>query len=110
MGSPQYSRFGEYQGNIDLAKRPVVHNADGSISTELSFSFSPDRNTEILIPRVVNGKVLPEDNKLAIQHFFDTGEHLGAFRNDEPGFTYSKLSKYANDIHLNQEKRYTSKD
>ncbi len=63
-------------GNIDLNNRPKIYNPDGTISTELSFSFNDGQN-EVLIPSIVNGRVLSQEQ--AIQHYFNTGDHLGKF-------------------------------
>lgn len=63
-------------GNIDTANRPVVKNADGTISTELSFSIN-EGGKEVLLPSIVGGKKL--DQKAAIEHYKKTGEHLGKF-------------------------------
>jgi len=64
------------QGNIDLKDRPILKNADGSVSTEKSFSVDVE-GKEVLIPQIVNGKELSQE--AAIEHFRDTGEHLGVF-------------------------------
>jgi hypothetical protein len=64
------------QGNIDLENRPQVKNPDGSVSTVRSISIEQDGQT-ILIPTVVNGKVVSDQE--AIQHFQASGEHLGVF-------------------------------
>lgn len=74
------------QGNINLNNRPVVHNADGSVSTELSFSREQD-GLEVLVPRVVNGKMLSED--AAWQHYLKTGEHMGKFDSPENADAYA---------------------
>jgi hypothetical protein len=68
-------------GNIDLTKRPVVKNPDGTISTELSFSISDEKGREVLIPQVVGGKILSQ--KEAVEHYHKTGEHLGIFKDVE---------------------------
>jgi hypothetical protein len=63
-------------GNIDITNRPVLRNADGSVSTEVSMSIGTDRG-EVLIPQIINGqKVSPQE---AIDHFRRSGEHLGIF-------------------------------
>jgi hypothetical protein len=63
--------------NIDLSKRPVLKNKDGSVSTVLSKGFDFGDGHETLIPTVVNGKKLT--NKEAIDHYKKTGEHLGIY-------------------------------
>lgn len=73
-------------GNIDIYRRPVAHNADGSISTVLSFSVGTDQG-EVLIPQVVNGKVV--SRKEAVQHYKQTGEHLGIFKTPEDADAYA---------------------
>src|SRR5215831_3004674 len=67
-------------GNIDLNNRPIVYNPDGSISTEQSFSIS-ENGTEVLIPQVVYGQILPRD--AAIEHYQETGKHLGKFSSSD---------------------------
>jgi hypothetical protein len=86
-------------GNINLTKRPVVTNKDGSISTVRSISFKPmDENVEVLIPTVVNGKIV-SDNE-AIAHYKKTGEHLGKFKTTEAA------NAYAEKLHKEQDRMY----
>lgn len=85
------------KGNIDLNNRAVVVNADGSISTEKSFSAEFD-GYEVLLPTVVDGVVVSEEE--AIEHFLATGEHLGKFSSIEEAELYAEL------LHLRQEERY----
>lgn len=87
-------------GNIDLTNRPVVKNEDGSISTVRSISFKDDSGKEILIPTVVNGKVVSDDE--AIQHYYKTGEYLGKFD------TVEQANTYAEQLHKQQEKTYSN--
>jgi hypothetical protein len=83
-------------GNINLTNRPIVKNKDGTVSTELSMSFNED-GLEILIPTIINGKkVSPEK---AIEHYHQTGEHLGKFE------SVKAANEYADMIHRKQEKR-----
>lgn len=63
-------------GNINPLTLPVIYNADGSISTTLSFSVGLD-GVEVLLPMVINGERVSRDE--AIVHYRTTGEHLGIF-------------------------------
>jgi len=73
-------------GNIQLEGRPQVKNPDGSISTVRSMGVNID-GREILIPTVVNGKVVSNDE--AIAHYKKTGEHLGIFKNPKASTDYA---------------------
>jgi hypothetical protein len=87
-------------GNIDLTKRPVVKNKDGSISTVRSMSVNMD-GQEILIPTVAadgSGILRPKD---AIEQFKRTGQHLGIFRNPKDATAYAKK------LHEDQAKAYS---
>jgi len=87
-------------GNIDLHNRPVVHNPDGSISTVRSITVGFGDKTYVL-PTVVGGKVV--SNQEAIDHFRQTGEHLGAFDRQEDA------DAYAQRLHEEQAKEYLGK-
>jgi len=88
-------RFG--RGNIDLNKRQVVRNKDGTISTERSFSVNID-GKETLLPTVVGGRIVTEDE--AIDHYYNTGEHLGRFD------TVEEAEEYAEQLHNRQDWYY----
>ncbi len=82
-------------GNIDLMHRPNVKNADGSISTVRSMSFEED-GAEVLVPTVIGNKVVSNDE--AIQHYKETGEHLGKFAGE------AFATAYAQKLHESQAK------
>ena len=85
-------------GNIDLNKRKVARNRDGSISTEKSISIGVGKN-EVLIPTVVNGKVVSDED--AIAHYKKTGENLGTFK------SVAEANAYAEALHKRQQKFYS---
>jgi hypothetical protein len=74
-------------GNIDLENRPVLHNPDNSFSTIESMSFN-DGTHEVLIPTIVNGRRMSEDD--AIAHYYKTGQHLGKFKSAAEADAYAK--------------------
>lgn len=80
----------------NLYDRPILKNPDGSISTTSSKSFGFD-NGEVLLPTVVNGKRLTDDE--AIKRYRDTGENLGVFDTPE------HADAYAEALHNEQERR-----
>lgn len=85
-------------GNIDLRNRPVVKNADGSISTVRSMSVGTD-DGEVLLPTISDdGRVLEPDQ--AMQQYQQTGKHLGVFDTPE------NATAYAQQLHRDQDQLY----
>lgn len=87
-------------GNIDLTKRPIVKNPDGSYSTVRSISVDQDGRS-YLIPTVVGDRVVSNDE--AIKHFQQTGENLGQFK------TWQQADAYAKQLHDQQAAEYDAK-
>ena len=87
------------QGNIDLTKRPVVRNQDGTISTVRSMSTNID-GQEVLLPTVSDdGRIMSDDE--AINTYMKTGRHLGKFATPEAA------TQYAEQLHNDQEQMYS---
>jgi hypothetical protein len=87
-------------GNIDVSKLPIVKNEDGSVSTIRSISIR-EGDREILIPTVIDGKVV--SNKDAIAEYHKTGRHLGVFNSVEAA------NRYARELHKSESARIASK-
>jgi len=86
-------------GNVDLNTRPIVRNADGTISTVRSISFEDDQGHEVLIPTVTDeGQIL--SNRDAIDRYYDSGKHLGIFAGPD------SATAYALQLHQQQAQQY----
>ena len=85
---------------IDLSARPIVQNADGSVSTVRSITAEID-GAYYVIPTVINGRVI-NDNEVAINYAMAHGEHLGKYR------TQDAADAAARRIHRQEEERVRS--
>jgi hypothetical protein len=84
-------------GNIDLYHRPIARTP-GGIATVRSISISDDQGRGILIPTVINGRVVSD--MAARSHYLKTGQHLGVFKN------WQLADRYARVLHLQQQQTY----
>jgi soluble lytic murein transglycosylase-like protein len=90
QGSPAAPIAGQLTpGNIDLTKRPIVRNPDGSISTVRSMSFEED-GKQVLIPTVAADGSRILSDKEAIDQYHQTGQHLGIFDTPEHATAYAQ--------------------
>lgn len=76
-------------GNIDLTKRRIVRNPDGTTSTVRSAGFEED-GMEVVVPTTAEdgSRILNDDEALDV--YRKTGRHLGKFSSREAASKYSE--------------------
>ena len=75
-------------GDIDVSRRPVVNNPDGTVSTVESMSINV-AGRETLIPTVSDdGRKM--SNEEAINTFYRTGRHLGQYATPDDATNYAQ--------------------
>jgi hypothetical protein len=77
-------------GNIDVSKQPRVKNADGSISTVRSASFSMEDGKHVLIPTVAHDGSGILSDQAALDQFRQSGKHLGVFDSSTAADEYAQ--------------------
>lgn len=85
------------KGNIDLTKRRILDNPDGSYGSEYSMSFN-DGKHEVLVPTIFenpDGSVSKHSSREAIKRYADTGEHMGKFASGN----YNGANAYSEIVH-----------
>jgi hypothetical protein len=92
-------------GNIDLTKRPIVRNPNGTVSTvkSVSFGFTVDELSDMgfeiegffpiqilhaLVPQVLGRRVVSQGG--ARSHFMTSGQHLGIFNTPAAATAYAR--------------------
>ena len=85
-------------GNIDLNTRPTIQNQNGTISTVRSIVITIDDGRAVVIPTVVNGRVV--SNEEADAYFRKTGQNLGIFKDE------ASADGYATALHNQQSHQY----
>lgn len=90
LGLPSAGKQAE--PTLSLRDRPIVLRKGGGASTVDSMSFQDEQGREVVIPTVTkDGRILTEDQ--AIEHYYQTGEHLGVFS------TPTQATAYASGLH-----------
>lgn len=91
-----------FPGNIDLMHRPIVETPEGP-ATVRSITITNDNGNAVLIP-TVSAKGYIMSNEEAIQHFRETGQQLGVFKNEK------MANRYAEHLHRAQERLLAVRD
>lgn len=75
-------------GNVNLIDRPKLATPDKGYQTVFTMTAGLDGGKTALLPRVIEGIMhTPEE---AMQHFKDTGEHMGIFNSREAADAFDK--------------------
>jgi hypothetical protein len=83
-------------GNLDPYHRKIYkHPNDNGYGTTYSMSFEDENKLNVLIPQIVDGKMLTKEQ--AIEHYKKTGESFGKFK------TWQDADKYAEALHNSQD-------
>jgi hypothetical protein len=99
MGRPTNAPGLIAPGNINIHQRPVVRNADGSVSTVRSMTFTDENGNAVLVPSVIAGRGIVSPRE-AYKHYQQTGQHLGIFDTPEAA------DAYAQSLHEQQANEY----
>jgi hypothetical protein len=89
-------------GNIDVSKQPRVRNADGTVSTVRSASFSLEDGKNVLIPTVAHDGSGILSDQAALDQFRTSGKHLGVFDSS------SAADEYAQRLHESEARSIAS--
>ncbi len=76
-------------GNINIHQRPIVRNADGSISTVRSMTFTNPDGSAVVVPSVIAGRGIVGPSE-AYRYYQQTGQHLGRFSTQEAADAYAQ--------------------
>jgi len=88
---------------IAVGEYPSHLNPDGSYSNEVSMSFSDDEGSW-LIPTFFNGTINPQ--RESVERFYNSGEYLGHFKNDNDAIKGSIDREKLNQINPKGENGY----
>lgn len=82
-------------GNLDLLRRPIVRNQDGSTSTVFSMGFDLGDGRQVIVPGVDGKRQLTPDE--AWSQYRRTRQHLGIFSG------LDEANQYAAQLHQDYE-------
>ena len=88
--SPQAAEGLIDPGNINIHQRPVVRNANGSVSTVRSMTFTDEDGSTVVVPSVIAGRGIVGPDE-AFKYYRQTGQHLGRFDNADNADRYARM-------------------